>query len=61
MLLVLLWKILTQEEMFDILTNSGTSQGVFMEAGQIYVNASYIKSGTFVALDSEKGIVCSTR
>lgn len=40
---------LTQEEMFDILTNSGASQGVFMEAGQIYVNASYIKSGTFVA------------
>lgn len=40
---------LTQEEVFDILTNSGASQGVFMEAGQIYVNASYIKSGTFVA------------
>lgn len=40
---------LTQEEVFDILTNSGASQGFYMEGGQIYVNASYIKSGTLVA------------
>ena len=37
---------LTQEEVFNILTNNGAVQGIFMKDGQLYVNASYIQSGT---------------
>lgn len=39
---------LTQEEVFNILTNNGAMNGLFMSGGQLYVNASYIRSGTLV-------------
>ena len=36
---------LTQEEIFNILTDNGRLQGIFMRDGMLYINGSYIKSG----------------
>ena len=36
----------TQQAIFDLLTNNGVIQGLYMSNGQLYVNASYIQSGT---------------
>lgn len=36
---------LTQEEVFNILTNNGTAQGIFMLNGQLYINMSYLQTG----------------
>ena len=33
---------LTQSEVFNILTNSGALQGIFMKDGQLYINGTYI-------------------
>lgn len=38
-------KKLTQEDIFNRLTNNGASQGMFIENGNVYFNATYIKSG----------------
>lgn len=38
-------KKLTQEDIFNRLTNNGASQGIFIEDGNVYFNATYIKSG----------------
>lgn len=38
-------KKLTQEDIFNRLTNNGASQGMFFEDGNVYFNATYIKSG----------------
>lgn len=38
-------KKLTQEDIFNRLTNNGASQGMFIEDGNVYFNAIYIKSG----------------
>ena len=35
----------TQQDIFNLLTNNGTQEGLFMKNGQLYVNASYIVSG----------------
>ena len=40
---------LTPEEMFDILTDNGAIQSLYKIGNQIYLNASYVRSGTFVA------------
>lgn len=40
---------LTQQEIFNRLTNSGAAQGMFLLNGQLYVNASYINTGTLIA------------
>lgn len=40
---------MTSEEIFNKLTNNGTVQGLFMENDQIYINATYIQSGTLSA------------
>lgn len=40
----------TQEDIFNKLTNSGTSTGVYLENGILYINADYIKSG-FISSD----------
>lgn len=42
-------KSLNQEEVFNRLTNGGEDQGVYMENGKIYINAEYLKAGTFTA------------
>ena len=39
---------LTQQNVFNALTNNGTLEGVFMEDNNLYINASYIKSGQLV-------------
>ena len=35
----------TQQALFDKLTENGKLQGIYMEDGQLYINASYLKSG----------------
>lgn len=37
---------LTQQYVFDRLTNGGTTQGLFLINGQIYINMSYLQTGT---------------
>ena len=39
----------TQEQLFNKLTNDGKLEGLFMEDGKLYVNASYLKSGKISA------------
>lgn len=36
---------LTQEQIFNILTNNGQTQGIYMQNGLLYINASYIDTG----------------
>lgn len=36
---------LTQKEIFDILTNNGQTQGIYLSGGKVYINASYIDTG----------------
>lgn len=36
---------LDQEGVFNRLTNNGATQGIYLENGQLYINASYIQSG----------------
>ena len=38
-------KKLTQKDIFNRLTNNGANQGMFIEDGNVYFNATYIKSG----------------
>ena len=40
---------LTQQEIFNRLTNNGEDQGLYLEDGKIYFNAQYIMSRTFTA------------
>jgi len=40
---------LTQEIVFNKLTNNGETQGLFLEGGKVYLNAEYIKSKTLNA------------
>ena len=50
---------LTQEEIFNRLTNNSTDQGIYRENGKIYVNASFIKTG-FISSDLIKaGVIRS--
>lgn len=46
-------KNMNQAEIFNRLTAGGKSQGVFMENGQIYVNASYLVTGILKSLDGK--------
>lgn len=39
---------LTQQDIFNRLTENGTAQGLVLYNGQLYINASYIQSGTLV-------------
>lgn len=38
---------LTQQEIFNRLTNNGEDHGLYLQEGKIYFNAQYIMSGTF--------------
>ena len=40
---------MTQERVFNALTNNGALQGLYMQNGQLYINASYLKSGKISA------------
>jgi hypothetical protein len=48
---------LTQEEIFNRLTNNGQVQGFFMKDGQLYINANYIVSGAINADLITTGII----
>lgn len=37
---------LDQERVFNALTNDGEIQGIFMQGGELYINSSYVTSGT---------------
>lgn len=37
---------LKQQEIFNRLTNNGANKGIYMSSGELYVNATYLKSGT---------------
>lgn len=39
---------LTPNEIFNLLTNNGEIKGIYQEGNQLYINATYIKSGTLV-------------
>lgn len=41
-------KALTQEEVFNILTNNGVVKGIYMENGQLYISFTYAKGGILV-------------
>ena len=46
---------LTQEEVFNILTNNGDSQGIYMQDGKLYINGTYIKGGIISGQTIEGG------
>lgn len=48
----------TQEDVFNKLTNNGKLPGLFMKDGQLYINASYLLSGTLdAALINVKNLI----
>lgn len=49
----------TQEELFNKLTNNGTAQGLFFMNGQIFINAAYLASGTIQADLIKSGVLSS--
>lgn len=48
---------LGQEEIFNKLTNNGQAQGIYILDGQLYINASYLQSGTLKADLIKAGIL----
>lgn len=43
---------LTQDEVFNLLTNNGANEGIYRDDnGEIYINASYLKTGKIVSAD----------
>lgn len=46
---------LTQEDVFNILTNNGASQGIYMQDGNLYINGTYIKGGIISGQTIEGG------
>lgn len=48
---------LTQQEIFNRLTNNGKTQGIYIQNGLLYINATYIKSGTLSANLIKGGIL----
>lgn len=50
---------LTADQIFDILTDGGKVQGLYRENGQIYFNASFIKTGILLASLLKTGVIVS--
>ena len=48
-------KALTPEEVFNKLTDDGRIQGLYMQDGQIYINAEYIKAGVLSGVTINNG------
>lgn len=44
---------LTQDEVFNILTNNGQAQGIYMQNGKLYINGSYIGVGKIASHDGK--------
>ena len=47
----------TQEAIFNLLTNNGAIDGLYMKDGKLYVNASYIGSGVYQIQDSSGNVI----
>ena len=49
----------TQEQIFNKLTNGGQAQGIYIQDGQLYINASYLKAGTIqgIKIIGEEGSI----
>lgn len=52
---------LTQLDIFNILTNNGATQGIYLSGGKIYINASYINAGTMSADYITSGTMSANR
>ena len=50
-------KNLDQDGIFNRLTNNGKAQGLFIDNGDVYINATYIKSGVLLVSDSNGGTI----
>jgi hypothetical protein len=50
---------LNGDEIFNRLTGGGQMQGIYKEGDKIYINASYIKTGTFLADLIKAGVIRS--
>ena len=50
---------LTQEDIFNKLTGNGEAQGIYIQDGQIYINASYLASGLLSASLIKAGVLQS--
>ena len=48
---------LNQQAVFNKLTNNGAAQGIYLQNGDLYVNASYINTGTLNAVLMTAGIL----
>ena len=48
---------LTQEEVFNILTNNGALQGIYMQDGNLYINGTYIKGGVITGQTIQGGSI----
>lgn len=48
---------LTQQKVFNKLTNNGQTQGIYLENGKLYINAEYIKTGTMSADRIRTGLI----
>lgn len=44
---------LNQQEIFNRLTNNGTVEGIYLENGHLYINASYIATGTITDVNEK--------
>lgn len=52
---------LDQEGVFNRLTNGGTTQGIYLSGGKIYINATYIGSGTISASRIAAGSITASK
>lgn len=51
---------LNQQDVFNRLTNNGQTQGIYLQNGKIYINASFIQSGTISANYISGGTISGT-
>lgn len=49
--------VLDQQNIFNTLTNNGTSQGIFYKDNEVFINATYIKTGAFTVEDDNNKIL----
>lgn len=50
---------LDQEGVFNLLTNNGAEQGIYLENGKIFLDASYVKTGILLANLVKTGVLAS--
>ena len=50
----------SQQKVFNALTNDGTIQGIYMDQGSLYINASYIATGTLASVSGDTWLNLTT-